>query len=1313
DSDLDESMEQSGLTPSPANQEHNGDELGSSHPPSEGCASPDPSGPDKGAGPIYTWPVKEGTTLGPFSARIEPTLGESNRENSICVRGTSGTAFSIFILEYYCDEILHGNNIRPVSKQGAKSAIVYMYKPDKQLYLLTLKDIAKQDAIYTMFLEASQDRHPRSDEVDDLIQSEVNAQKQLAAQPAQTPCTADEPHQSKTPEKHNSPPRSQIDAIKQPIEVPSVSCQACGVTFRNPANLSAHQLYYCAARETAPLPVPSRARQHSHPGTYRETPASNSLQLNGSSETRQPEDLVCILCKARFSNLTNCLNHMVKLHSEQNSQACRCCNFISGDIKLLKEHMLIHIRGSGINPNIFMASQGHSSHGPLSISGSDISRDARLEQKQQNNQDAHLSSPMDNISEQAEGSFVANRDDSMRDSEKKSSASHEVLRSDSSPSASETRRSPSGSLPHSSKDETNEGRSTFQPRPAGRFLCVECDITFSNHKNFIAHKQYYCQGHSKERKKPGQMLPSHPVPLHMPLAQCAGCAAMFPNGDKLAVHALYFCPSRTAAVSQQRASEESTEERSSPKTKSEEGRPGSEDSKNVKSDPTAESSEAPKVSGKVQKDGSSKSSTESRGSSPGKAEVVPSVLPIKVDGCPPAVGPRSVLLAPGYVPAYIGRQGSSPVYILASHMFMAPHGVAGSQKETAIPVYPHCANGSPTGKNFPRGENGTPFPGERPLDLSVRKRKGSDEVVQQEGSASKIIRGESLSEESSSPAPLHSLPSAASRPSHAVSTSPGHVQVQYKCPGCHISFHRFDSLSVHRQFYCQSENGSGSLPQTPTSPMVQMHPAIPSLPYHQVISGHSSTNGSALVPALATVQLQDDPVRPSSRCEKGRTSSKESSSANSYTEDMDTATAAGSKSPQPLEQKEKNKSSKSPNSSVLEQPAIKQEQSDEEGNAPQNNDVPNVSPASTDPVRNTLELLSQVNTNTSTLHGHSMPMYVPPVLRYVCPSCGVSFMKFESLSAHQQFYCRASQAALVRDMSSPKGREVKKGYRLSDTEPSDGAECMSTSHSTGSSPQANERCHTGGSGTMKTDAAQTESMDTAEPFNAAGAEAALQEHPHSSTNTIVGTTSRVGSVSNPCEMMNDASSDNTTSSGMIRDASNGEDRQSPVRVKQEIIDSDSGSCTKSPMDAKMHRVEDNNNFFHVKQEKLDDDDKADSCSSANHLPQRSPLGERQPSRNPVPLTIQNGQCRRSGEGQSPDRHSCPPQKPDECTNPRLPSSGGEVQSVTNGSLANGRPPHVVMKHCRTCNISFSSLSTFIAHKKYYCASHHVAKNCVQ
>ena len=62
--------------------------------------------------------------------------------------------------------------------------------PDKQLYLLTLKDIAKQDAIYTMFLEASQDRHPRSDEVDDLIQSEVNAQKQLAAQPAQTPCTA-------------------------------------------------------------------------------------------------------------------------------------------------------------------------------------------------------------------------------------------------------------------------------------------------------------------------------------------------------------------------------------------------------------------------------------------------------------------------------------------------------------------------------------------------------------------------------------------------------------------------------------------------------------------------------------------------------------------------------------------------------------------------------------------------------------------------------------------------------------------------------------------------------------------------------------------------------------------------------------------------------------------------------------------------------------------------------------------------------------------------------------------------------------------
>ena len=47
--------------------------------------------------------------------------------------------------------------------------------PDKQLYLLTLKDVEEQDNIPTVFLEGGQDRHPGSDEVDDLIQREVDA----------------------------------------------------------------------------------------------------------------------------------------------------------------------------------------------------------------------------------------------------------------------------------------------------------------------------------------------------------------------------------------------------------------------------------------------------------------------------------------------------------------------------------------------------------------------------------------------------------------------------------------------------------------------------------------------------------------------------------------------------------------------------------------------------------------------------------------------------------------------------------------------------------------------------------------------------------------------------------------------------------------------------------------------------------------------------------------------------------------------------------------------------------------------------------
>ncbi|XP_025898072.1 zinc finger protein ZFPM1 [Nothoprocta perdicaria] len=47
-----------------------------------------------------------------------------------------------------------------------------------------------------------------------------------------------------------------------------------------------------------------------------------------------------------------------------------------------------------------------------------------------------------------------------------------------------------------------------------------------------------------------------------------------------------------------------------------------------------------------------------------------------------------------------------------------------------------------------------------------------------------------------------------------------------------------------------------------------------------------------------------------------------------------------------------------------------------------------------------------------------------------------------------------------------------------------------------------------------------------------------------------------------------------------------------------------------------------------------------------------------------------------------------------------PKAGGAGKGAALGAVPNGNP-----RYCRLCNIRFSSLSTFIAHKKYYCSSH--------
>ncbi|XP_040299358.1 zinc finger protein ZFPM1 [Herpailurus yagouaroundi] len=74
---------------------------------------------------------------------------------------------------------------------------------------------------------------------------------------------------------------------------------------------------------------------------------------------------------------------------------------------------------------------------------------------------------------------------------------------------------------------------------------------------------------------------------------------------------------------------------------------------------------------------------------------------------------------------------------------------------------------------------------------------------------------------------------------------------------------------------------------------------------------------------------------------------------------------------------------------------------------------------------------------------------------------------------------------------------------------------------------------------------------------------------------------------------------------------------------------------------------------------------------------------------------------RPGPPPAPSPEAVPPHPPPPPTPPSHSDKG--VQTPSKGTPAPALPGS--HRYCRLCNIRFSSLSTFIAHKKYYCSSH--------
>nr|XP_031545082.1 zinc finger protein ZFPM1 [Vicugna pacos] len=102
---------------------------------------------------------------------------------------------------------------------------------------------------------------------------------------------------------------------------------------------------------------------------------------------------------------------------------------------------------------------------------------------------------------------------------------------------------------------------------------------------------------------------------------------------------------------------------------------------------------------------------------------------------------------------------------------------------------------------------------------------------------------------------------------------------------------------------------------------------------------------------------------------------------------------------------------------------------------------------------------------------------------------------------------------------------------------------------------------------------------------------------------------------------------------------------------------------------------------------------------------KPPAGPGAEARTPSPAAQRdglNGQDLREPPAGSPRPGPPPAPSPEAVPAPPSHSDKG-VQTPSQGSAA--PVPNGNHRYCRLCNIKFSSLSTFIAHKKYYCSSH--------